>query len=114
MIELSRHIEALLLRHDCVIVPGLGGFVTQYVPAHCDDEGGLFLPPKRIVGFNPDLTLNDGLLVQSFMKTYDASYPEAQRMIENAVADLKARTQKDGDAELKGIGTLTLNLYGDY
>ena len=33
MIELSQHIEVLLLENDCVIVPGLGGFVAHYTPA---------------------------------------------------------------------------------
>ena len=32
MLELVRHIEYLLTEHDCVLVPGLGGFVLQYVP----------------------------------------------------------------------------------
>ena len=68
MIELSRHIESLLLHHDCVIVPGLGGFGTQYVPARRIEEEFLFLPPYRSVGFNQQLVLNDGLLVQSYMK----------------------------------------------
>ena len=45
MIELSRHIESLMLKHDCVIVPGLGGFVTQYVPARRVEGEQLFLPP---------------------------------------------------------------------
>ena len=85
MIELSRHIEALLLEHDCVIVPGLGGFVTQYVPACRLPDEVLFLPPHRTVGFNAELTLNDGLLVQSYMQAYDTSYPETVRMIEEAV-----------------------------
>ena len=33
MIELAQHIEVLLLENDCVIVPGLGGFVAHYTPA---------------------------------------------------------------------------------
>lgn len=114
MIELSRHIEALLLEHDCVIVPGLGGFVTQYVPACRLPDEVLFLPPHRTVGFNAELTLNDGLLVQSYMQAYDTSYPETVRMIEEAVADLKCELLEKGRIELKGIGVLTLNLGGSY
>ena len=75
MIELSRHIESLMLNHDCVIVPGLGGFITQYMHARYIAEEGLFLPPYRSVGFNQQLTFNDGLLVQSYMQAYDTSYP---------------------------------------
>ena len=71
MIELAQHIEVLLLENDCVIVPGLGGFVAHYTPAMRVAEENVFLPPTRIIGFNPQLKMNDGLLVQSYMAVYD-------------------------------------------
>ena len=55
MIELSQHIEVLLLENDCVIVPGLGGFVAHYTPA-IQLEENMFLPPTRTIGFNPQLS----------------------------------------------------------
>lgn len=114
MIELSRHIECLMLEHDCVIVPGLGGFVTQYVPARYVVEEQLFLPPYRSVGFNQQLSLNDGLLVQSYMQTYDTDYSETVKIIEDAVAQLKKELQENGEYELNGIGKLTLGIGGTY
>lgn len=114
MIELSKHIESLLLKHDCVIVPGLGGFVTQYVPARRIDNEMLFLPPCRSVGFNPQLTLNDGLLVQSYMQAYDTNYPETIKLINNSVQQLKMQLQEEGEYELSGIGKLTLGVGGKY
>lgn len=62
MIELAQHIEVLLLENDCVIVPGLGGFVAHYTPAMRVAEENVFLPPTRIIGFNPQLKMNDGYL----------------------------------------------------
>ena len=44
MIELAQHIEVLLLENDCVIVPGLGGFVAHYTPAMRVAEENVFLP----------------------------------------------------------------------
>lgn len=114
MIELSRHIESLMLNHDCVIVPGLGGFVTQYVPARRVDDEQLFLPPCRSVGFNPQLNLNDGLLVQSYMQAYDTNYPETIKLINDAVAQLKKELQEQGEYELSGIGKLTLGIGDKY
>ena len=63
MIELAQHIEALLLENDCVIIPGFGGFVAHLTPAVSVEEGNVFIPPIRTIGFNPQLRLNDGLLV---------------------------------------------------
>lgn len=114
MIELSRHIESLLLKHDCVIVPGLGGFVTQYVPARRIADEQLFLPPYRSVGFNPELAINDGLLAQSYMHAYDTTYPESLKLIEDAVSELKEELTEKGEFTLHGIGRLTIGIDGRY
>lgn len=112
MIELSRHIENLLLDHDCVIVPDLGGFVAHYVSASWQEDEQLFLPPYRNVGFNSSLLLNDGLLVQSYMQVYDASYVDALRMIEDAVREVKTELQESGECDFRGIGNLVYKTDG--
>lgn len=114
MIELARHIEVLLLENDCVIVPGLGGFVTHLVPARYVSEEGRFLPPYRTLGFSPNMQLNDGLLVQSYMQAYDATYPEALRIINTKVQQITDTLEQDGELELHGIGTLRQNISGEY
>lgn len=114
MIEFDRHIEVLLLDNDCVIVPNLGGFMAHYVDARHDDNDNMFLPPLRTVGFNQKLTMNDSLLVQSYVETYDISYPEALSRIEDEVEELKANIEENGTYELNDIGTLSINSYGVY
>ena len=114
MIELSKHIEVLLLKHNCVIVPQLGGFIAQDVPARYVAEENIFLPPHRTVAFNPQLTLNDGLLVQSYMKVYDTNYPETVKLIDQAVSNLKSEIEEHGVYELNGIGKITTNIDGTY
>ena len=112
MIELSRHIEALLLTHDCVIVPGLGGFVTQYVPAYYVEEENLFIPPHRTIAFNAGLSLNDGLLVESYMKRSGSNYADAVAQVRRDVQDLMASLEQHGEYELRGLGTLTCRMGG--
>lgn len=114
MIELNRHIEILLLDNDCVIIPDFGGFLTHYVSANYDESENLFLPPSRTVGFNPQLKLNDHLLVQSYVEAYDISYPEALRRIENEVEELRQYLDNNGYYELNGLGTLSVNSEGNY
>lgn len=109
VIELNRHIEILLLSSDCVIVPDLGGFVTHHVDARYDDNDKMFVPPLRTLGFNPQLTLNDLLLAQSYIEAYDIDYPEALRRIEAEVAELKQHLNDEGFYEMNGIGVLSLN-----
>ena len=109
VIELNRHIEILLLSSDCVIVPDLGGFMTHHVDARYDDEDNMFVPPLRTLGFNPQLTMNDSLLAQSYIEAYDINYPEAIRRIEAEVTELKQQLYNDGFYEMTGIGVLSLN-----
>lgn len=104
--ELSRHIEILLLDNDCVIVPGLGGFMAHYIPAQYAKEEKTFLPPQRTLGFNSQLQLNDSLLAQSYVEAYDISYPEAVNRLASEVEEVKQRLSIEGKFEFYGIGTL--------
>ncbi len=114
MIELTKHIEILLLENDCVIVPGLGGFIAHYQPAHYEEDEGVFLPPTRTVGFNPQLTMNDGLLTQAYMQTYHTDFPDASRKIAQIVNELKEILYSEGMVEMPGIGVLHYTLYNTY
>lgn len=114
MKELTKHIEALLVDNDCVILPHFGGFVTNHAPARWVEEEQMMLPPYRTIGFNPQLKINDGLLVQSYMMTHDATYPEATRLAEAAIDRLSEELYKEGLVRLHGIGTLRRTLVGEY
>lgn len=114
MIELAQHIEVLLLENDCVIVPGLGGFVAHYTPAMRVAEENVFLPPTRIIGFNPQLKMNDGLLVQSYMAVYDTDFSDATRIVEKEVAYIFTTLHEEGKVDLPNIGELRYSIHGIY
>jgi len=113
VIELQRHIEILLLDNDCVIVPDFGGFVAHHVAARYEAEDHLMLPPTRTLGFNPQLRINDSLLVQSYINALDISYPEALRRIESEVDEMKQELNEKGYFTLEDIGTLSINSDGN-
>ena len=112
MKDLAKHIEILLLNNDCVIVPHLGGFIAHYVPAKYDEADSLFLPPMRTVGFNPQLTINDSLLAQSYADAYDISIPEALQRIEQIVKEVKTQLDNTGKYDINGIGLLSITSEG--
>lgn len=114
MKELIRHIEALLIENDCVILPNFGGFITSHAQALWVEEEKIYLPPYRSVGFNPQLKINDGLLVQSYMITHDATYPEATRLVDTAIDELAELLYKEGEVEFNGIGVLQRTIAGEY
>lgn len=114
VIKLDKHIEILLLDNDCVIVPGFGGFVSHRIEAQWDESDNMFLPPRRTLGFNNQLTLNDSLLVQSYVEAYDMSYPEAQKEIEAEVVNLRHEIDFNGFYDMHGLGTMRRNSEGKY
>ena len=114
MIELAQHIEKLLLDNDCVIVPGLGGFVAHYTPSVRVEEDNLFLPPMRTIGFNQQLKMNDGLLVQSYMEVYETSFSDATHKVAQQVEDLVRHLHEEGKADLPNVGELHCSVRGTY
>ena len=88
--------------------------MTHHVAAHYDVDERLFLPPSRTLGFNSQLTMNDSLLVHSYMTAYDISYPEAMRRIESEVSELKEILQNEGSYDMQDLGTLSINAEGNY
>ena len=114
MIELAQHIEALLLENDCVIVPGLGGFVAHYAPAARVKEENIFLPPTRIIGFNPQLKMNDGLLVQSYMSVYGTNFSDATKMVERKVGELISVLHEEGKVDLPNVGEVRYTIHNTF
>ena len=88
--------------------------MTHNINARYEEQEHLFLPPLRTLGFNPQLNINDSLLVQSYIEAYDISYPEALQRIEDEVEELRQHLQNEGSYELNDIGTLALNEDGNY
>ena len=112
MMRLAQHIGTLLLDNDCVIVPGLGGFVAHYIPARVEDN--LFIPPARVVGFNSLLKMNDGMLAQSYMSVFNTSFADATRMIEKEVEKVFAALHEEGRVELPDVGELRYSIHDTY
>ena len=92
--------------HDCVMLPGLGGFVCNPRSAWYDEAQQQIVPPSRDVLFNPRLTTNDGLVANELMAKHGVAYPEAIRAVETLVDTVMAQLNEGQTAELPGLGRL--------
>ncbi len=109
---ITRHIADLLYHHECVIVPGLGGFIKAYRPAQILHETHEFFPPLGSVAFNAGLAGNDGLLANYIASIENSSYTEAINKIRIFVETSFDDLQKGDKLEFAGIGDLFLNASG--
>ena len=82
---LDKKINALLFTHDCVIIPGLGGFVASQAAAKHNAIQHTFIPPARVIAFNVYLRQNDGLLANFISAEEKVSFTDAMKIIERYV-----------------------------
>lgn len=113
MSHLFSHIEYLLLRHDCVIVPGLGAFIATMSGARLDLERGEILPPSRRVMFNKSVKVDDGLLANSFARKYNITFEDARSVIERKVNALFSELNTSGRVSCGALGSLLLGDEGN-
>ena len=92
--------------HDCVIFPGLGGFVAQYASSSIRDNNLTFKPPFKQILFNKNLTNNDGLLANSISKEWGISYEESVEKISSLLFKINNEIKTNKQFSFEGIGIL--------
>ncbi|MGY8928607.1 MAG: HU domain-containing protein [Flavobacteriales bacterium] len=99
-------LPGMFLDYDCVIIPGLGGFVCNGRSAWYDEENEEMVPPSRDVIFNPNLIHNDGLLAQEIMRARDLSYSEAMKHVEDEASSMVRQLKEGKPVEIARVGRL--------
>lgn len=112
MISIDRHISRLIASNDCVIVPGLGAFLSHRIPAHYNAEEQIFMPPRRTLCFNAQITMDDALLTTAYMQQYGISYKQAAILMKDDIKKLKKRLSAKGRLYFGELGTLSMNIDG--
>lgn len=107
MINLSKHIEYLLLRHDCVVLPGIGAFINVYRSARFDEDMQIWFPMTREVRFNRALIHDDGLLASSYSRKLKISFEEGRQTLHKALEILCDSLNLDGEVTIGNLGILT-------
>jgi len=106
--QLSRYIQELLYKYECVTIPQFGAFLTRPLPAEVSLSGA-FSPPRKEVTFNQLLMTNDGVLAHHYAQKESMSYEHALRLIEKEVSNWKKR-MKTQTLHFTGVGEIQLNL----
>lgn len=113
LMDITPFIRELLFSHDCVIIPGFGGFIGNYTPARIDRSISTFFPPVKQISFNRNLNHNDGLLVGRISSHSELGYGDARTIVEEFVAGLRKKLEKGEKVVLENIGSLINNQEGN-
>lgn len=112
--QIVSHINELLFRYECVIIPGFGAFLTHYQTAYVDKESGNFIPPRKSLAFNRQLQANDGLLANHLAMTYYLSYPEAVQNLREQVKIWVAQIENNTSLYFPELGVIQSNEDGNW
>lgn len=104
MIELSTHIEYMLLTHDKVSVPQLGTFIVRDMRSKRVDEEGIFLPPYRTVSFQWDEQEAGEDFVWSLSKLHNLTRNEARIICAEYVDELQQTLAEESSVSVGSMG----------
>ena len=102
---LSKMVKELILDNDRVVLPGLGCFVAETVPAYFSDKGYTINPPYRKLYFRARPDEGDSL-VRFYARSNDVSYEVAERIIKDFVAELRSVLHVKKAVVFPGLGRL--------
>lgn len=100
------HIEYLLRRSDCVVIPGIGALVARHLPARFSESEGMIYPPVRELSLNPSIIHDDGMLAASVARAEGLKFEEARLKMMEMIADLKSILDAEKEVPLGRIGLL--------
>lgn len=102
---LSKMVKELILDDDKVVLPGLGCFVAEIVPAYFSDKGYTINPPYRKLYFRARPDEGDAL-IDFYAKSNDVSYEVAEKIIKDFIAELKSILLSKKVVVFPGLGRL--------
>lgn len=105
--KIEYYISNLLYIHDCVIIPGFGGFVGNKKSAYIHPVSGIIYPPSKALLFNKNLTQNDGLLATHIAKEEELDLLEITNLIEEFVQGIQKELKNRSAFKLQKVGTFT-------
>jgi len=105
-IDLGAYIAELLYQHDIVHVPGLGAFTKHYKPSTIDQVQGKIQAPSHTVEFNPNLGVDDGLLIDYVQQRDQLQYDAARAAVTDYVQQVHAAMERKEIVVFPKVGRL--------
>lgn len=106
MVNVDEIIGSLLLRHNCVIIPGFGGFVAKQTSAQIDYKSGLISPPRKSLLFNRQLVNNDGLLITEYARHNAIDYAASDLLVNQMILNWNKDLNEGSRVSIDKVGYL--------
>ena len=107
--QLEKYISPLLFRYNCVVIPGFGAVLTHEKGASHHEKTHTFYPPTKVVSFNEQLQVGDGILVSHIATLLSITYEAALALVKEEVQLWKSELTSGHALALDGLGIFTQN-----
>lgn len=110
MLELSTHIEYLLLHNQEVSVPQLGTFTSREMSSRRVEEEGIFLPPYRTVTFLQNNQETGEDFISTFAKMHGLARQDARLVCAEYVDELISALEEEESVPFGSMGYMILDV----
>lgn len=110
--NIAQYISELLFEHECVVIPGFGGFIANDRSATVSRITHQFSPPFRKIMFNIHLSANDGLLINHIANVEAVPYVEAKQIVDEFTKHCREEIKRGNKIIFNKIGVLFKNTEG--
>ncbi len=107
--DIRSYIKDLLYLHDCVVIPGFGGFVTGHRPSEIQRFQNVIYPPSKSIMFNKRLQANDGILVNFIAQREKIEYKKAEEAVKQFAVGWSRLLDNKGVVIFPDVGKLYIN-----
>lgn len=107
--KIAKHVGDLLYDYECVVIPGLGGFLTQEKPSSINPVTHQFRPPYKQISFNAFLKTNDGLLINYVARQEGLDYKAAKEHVDHFVLQCDRALNEGKKINFHNVGFLYQN-----
>tara|TARA_B100001758_G_scaffold247960_1_gene269223 strand:+ start:7238 stop:8182 length:945 start_codon:yes stop_codon:yes gene_type:complete len=111
--SVENYISELLFLHDCVIVPGFGGFIGNRKSAQLNKITGRLTPPSKQILFNTNLRTNDGLLIAHIASKEEITQEKAKQNVIDFANTSNTKLNKSKVLRIDKIGLFTVSTEGN-
>ena len=96
-----------------MILPGIGAFLAHKEPAMYLTKEKVFMPPHRELGFNPNVMVDDALLLSEYVTAENTTYDKAEKSLSRDIASLRRVLSSKGVCCFGELGTFHMNINGE-
>jgi hypothetical protein len=112
MIPFEEVLCQLILRHNCVVLPNFGGFVSKTISAQIDFEKGILQAPYKQLLFNRNLINDDGLVLAEYARLNGLYYQEGVAQLTDFTGKLNADLALGKQVSIPKLGIFTKDADG--